>query len=105
MGPPISQARPRSLNNCRFNLTNNARPKRIVYMKMKPMILAGIAAALLSGGSGVAAADPGPTQPDPNGPKCWGWSDTGYTHWAYTPCGWTYSDAGGWQQEAPPPAP
>jgi hypothetical protein len=105
MGPPISQARPRSLNNCRFNLTNNARPKRIVYMKMKPMIVAGIAAALLSGGSGVALADPGPSQPDPNGPKCWGWSDTGYTHWAYTPCGWTYSDEGGWQQEAPPPAP
>jgi hypothetical protein len=105
MGPPISQARPRSLNNFRFNLTNNARPKRIVYMKMKPMIVAGIAAALLSGGSGVALADPGPSQPDPNGPKCWGWSDTGYTHWALTPCGWTYSDEDGWQQGPPPPAP
>jgi hypothetical protein len=91
--------------NCRFNLTNDARPKRIVYMKMKPMIVAGIAAALLSGSSGVAAADPAAPQPDPKGPKCWGWSDTGYTHWALTPCGWTYSDEDGWQQGPPPPGP
>jgi hypothetical protein len=74
-------------------------------MKMKPMIVAGIAAGLLSISSAVALADPAAPGPDPKGPKCWGWSDTGYTHWALTPCGWTYSDEDGWQQVPPPPAP
>lgn len=72
-------------------------------MKKKLLIGAAVAAALLSGG-GIAAADPAPA-PDPKGPKCWGENDTGYMHWAYTPCGWTYSDENGWQQVPPPPAP
>ena len=72
-------------------------------MKKKLVIAAAVAAALLSS-SGVALADPAPA-PDPKGPKCWGWNDTGYTHWAYTPCGWTYSDDAGWQQVPPPPTP
>jgi uncharacterized membrane protein len=73
-------------------------------MKKKLVIAAAVAAALLSSG-GVALADPSPPAPDPKGPKCWGWSDTGYTHWALLPCGWTYSDTDGWQQVPPPPAP
>lgn len=70
-------------------------------MKMKPMIVAGIAAALLSGGGGVALADPaGPPAPPPGQPNmnlCWGPTDSGYMHWGYLPCGWTYSDTEGWQ--------
>ena len=73
-------------------------------MKKKLVIAAALAAAVLSG-TGVALADPAPPAPDPNGPKCWAENDTGYMHWAYTPCGWTYSDSGGWQQVPPPPAP
>jgi uncharacterized membrane protein len=77
----------------------------IVSMKMKLMVVAAVAAALLSG-SGVALAAPDPAPgPDPNGPKCWGPTDSGNTHWGYLPCGWTYSDSGGWQQLPPPPAP
>jgi hypothetical protein len=74
-----------------------------LFMKMKPMIVAALAAGLLSSGAGIAFADP-PPAPDPNGPKCWGSTDSGYMHWGYVPCGWTYSDSGGWQQlPAPPP--
>jgi hypothetical protein len=72
-------------------------------MKMKPMIVAGIAAAVLSGGSGVALADPAPPAPDPNGPKCWEPTPDGWMHTEYVPCGWTYSSADGWQQLPPPP--
>jgi uncharacterized membrane protein len=73
-------------------------------MKKKLMIVAACAAALLSS-SGVALADPGAPAPDPNGPKCWGSTDAGNAHWGYLPCGWTYSDSGGWQQVQTPPAP
>lgn len=73
-------------------------------MKKKRVIAAALGAAILSS-SAVASADPAAPAPDPNGPKCWGWSDTGNTHWAYVPCGWTYSDKDGWQQAPPPPAP
>jgi hypothetical protein len=74
-------------------------------MKMKPMIVAGIAAALLSSGSAVAAADPAPDPPgpDPNSPKCWQSTEDGWMHTELVPCGWTYSSAGGWQQLPPPP--
>ena len=90
--------------NCRFNLTNTAGPKRIVYMKMKPMIIAGIAAALLSGASGVAAADPGagPPQPGPDTPMCWEATPDGWMHTEYVPCGWTYTASDGWHQKPPP---
>jgi uncharacterized membrane protein len=71
-------------------------------MKKKLVIAAAVGAALFSSG-GVALADPGAAQPDPKGPKCWGWTDSGYTHWALLPCGWTYSDDNGWQQAPPAP--
>jgi hypothetical protein len=72
---------------------------------MKLMIVAALAAGLLSG-SGVALADPDPAPgPDPNGPKCWTPTDDGWAHTELVPCGWTYSSANGWQQLAPPPAP
>ena len=70
-------------------------------MKKKLVIAAALGAALLSSGA-IALADPAPT-PDPKGPKCWAENDTGYMHWAYTPCGWTYSDDNGWQQAPPSP--
>lgn len=85
-------------------LANNAETKKTVYMKIKLAIVAALAAGFVSG-SGVALADDPAPAPDPKGPKCWGWNDTGYTHWALTPCGWTYSDDAGWQQVPPPPAP
>jgi hypothetical protein len=72
-------------------------------MKMKPMIVAGIAAALLSGGAAVAAADPGPPEPGPDTPMCWEPTPDGWMHTQYVPCGWTYSAADGWQQLPPPP--
>jgi hypothetical protein len=72
-------------------------------MKMKPTIVAGIAAALLSAGSAVAAADPGPPTPDPGTPMCWEPTPDGWAHTQYVPCGWTYSSADGWQQLPPPP--
>jgi hypothetical protein len=73
-------------------------------MKMKPMILAGIAAALLSGASGVAAADPdtGPPQPGPDTPMCWEPTPDGWMHTEYVPCGWTYTASDGWHQKPPP---
>lgn len=85
-------------------LANNAETKKNVPMKKKLVIAAALGAALLSS-SGIALADPAAPGPDPKGPKCWGENDTGYMHWAYTPCGWTYSDDNGWQQAPPPPAP
>jgi hypothetical protein len=89
-----------------FRFDEQRGPEKNPIMKMKPMIVAALAAGLLTSGSGVALADPDvPPAPDPKGPKCWGSSDTGYMHWAYLPCGWTYSDTEGWQQIPPPPAP
>jgi hypothetical protein len=72
-------------------------------MKMKPMIVAGIAAGLLCSGFGVAAADPGPPTPDPSTPMCWQSTPDGWMHTEYVPCGWRYTAADGWQQVAPPP--
>jgi hypothetical protein len=72
-------------------------------MKMKPMIVASIAAALLTGGTAVAAADPGPPQPGPDTPMCWEPTPDGWAHTEYVPCGWTYSAADGWQQLPPAP--
>jgi hypothetical protein len=89
-------------NNFRFNLTNNVHPKRIFSMKMKPMIVAGIAAGLLCSGSAVAAADPGPPQPGPDTPMCWESTPDGWMHAEYVPCGWHYDAADGWQQNSPP---
>jgi hypothetical protein len=69
------------------------------------MIVAAVAAGLLSGG-GVALADPDPAPgPDPNGPKCWTPTEAGFAHTALVPCGWTPTANGGWQQLPPPPAP
>lgn len=72
-------------------------------MKMKPMIVAGIAAALLSGGTAVAAADPeqGPPTPGPDTPMCWEPTPDGWSHTEYVPCGWHYDSADGWQQIPP----
>jgi hypothetical protein len=74
-------------------------------MKMKPMIVAGIGAALLSVSGGVAAAEPGPPQPDPSTPMCWEPTPDGWMHTEYVPCGWHYDSADGWQQIPPPPGP
>lgn len=72
-------------------------------MKMKPMIVAGIAAGLLCSGSAVAAADPGgPPQPGPDTPMCWESTPDGWMHAEYVPCGWHYDTADGWQQNSPP---
>lgn len=88
-----------------LRFANNAEKKKNVSMKKKLVIAAAaLGAALLSSGA-VALADPAAPGPDPKGPKCWGENDTGYLHWAYTPCGWTYSDDNGWQQAPPPPNP
>jgi hypothetical protein len=86
-------------------LTNNAHPKRIFSMKMKPMIVAGIAAGLLCSGSAVAAADPGPPQPGPDTPMCWQPTPDGWAHTELVPCGWHYDAANGWQQVPPPGTP
>jgi hypothetical protein len=67
----------------------------------KFMIVGGLTAALLCAGSGIALADP--DAPDPNGPKCWTSGDSGWFHVEYAPCGWTYSDADGWQHVPPAP--
>jgi hypothetical protein len=72
-------------------------------MKIKLMVAMAFAAAVLFGG-GVAYADPAPA-PDPNGPKCWEPTESGWMHTSYLPCGWTYSDANGWQQLPPEPSP
>jgi hypothetical protein len=71
-------------------------------MKTKLTIVAVVAAALLSG-SGVARADDPPAGPDPNGPKCWTPTPDGWMHVELVPCGWMYSDAGGWQRLPPAP--
>jgi hypothetical protein len=68
-------------------------------MKMKLMIAAALAAGAVAG-SGIAYADPAPA-PDPNGPKCWEPTSSGWLHTESVPCGWTYSDADGWQQLPP----
>ena len=68
-------------------------------MKKKLLIGAAVAAALLSGG-GIAAADPAPA-PDPNAPKCYEPTEDGWLHTQLVPCGWTYSQANGWQQLPP----
>jgi hypothetical protein len=72
-------------------------------MRMKPMIVAALAAGLLTSGSGVALADPDPPGPDPNAPKCWEPTEDGWMHTEYVPCGWRYSSADGWQQVPSPP--
>lgn len=71
-------------------------------MKTKLAIVAGLAAAVLSSGYGIAVADPDPPGPDPNGPKCWEPTEDGWMHTELVPCGWTYSSANGWQQKVPP---
>jgi uncharacterized membrane protein len=86
------------------DLRTTLKRKNNVSMKKKLVIATTVGAALLSS-SAVALADPATPGPDPKGPKCWGWADTGNTHWTYEPCGWTYSDENGWQQAPPPPAP
>lgn len=69
-------------------------------MKTKLMIAAAFAGAVLSG-SGLADADPADEpQPDPNGPKCWVMGGD-IPHYQLAPCGWTYSESGGWQQVPP----
>ncbi|UQX09815.1 hypothetical protein [Candidatus Mycobacterium methanotrophicum] len=73
-------------------------------MKTKLAIIVAVATAVLSG-SGLAHADDQPDQPDPNAPKCWTPTPDGWLHVEFVPCGWTYSQAGGWQRLPPPPSP
>jgi hypothetical protein len=54
-------------------------------MKMKLMMAAAFAAAVLPGG-GVAHADPAKPSPDPHAPKCWITTPNGDLE--YAPCGW-----------------
>lgn len=89
-----------------FGETFNGRcgRERKVAMKTKLAIVVAVAAAALFGG-GLARADasPPPGQPDPNAPKCWTPTPDGWLHMQLVPCGWTYSDEGGWQRLPPPP--
>ena len=85
-------------------LANNAETKKTVYMKIKLAIVAALAAGFVSG-SGVALADDPAPAPDPNGPKCYTPTEDGWMHTQLVPCGWTYSQANGWQQLPPPPKP
>ena len=71
-------------------------------MKMKLMMAAAFAAAVLPGG-GVAHADPAKPSPDPHAPKCWIITPDGDLE--YAPCGWVYTNSHGWQQIPPPPEP
>jgi hypothetical protein len=74
-------------------------------MKTKLAIVAGLTAAVLSSGCGVALANPDPPGPDPNAPKCWEPTTDGWAHTELAPCGWTFSSENGWQQLPPPPPP
>jgi hypothetical protein len=90
-----------SLMKLPFQFDEHRRHEKNRIMKKKLLIGAAVAAALLSGG-GVAAADPSPEPapaPEPApGPLCWTSTPDGWAHTQYVPCGWTYSQAGGWQQ-------